>query len=126
MAILTLSLTTSCDDEETAVAKAEINSFPDLHFGFSSFILENGDVLTVTPSIDETKGNWPGMSISSVGYYWDGELVSVEREVPFIWEYEITGQSVGKHNVTFVVYIRDAEDQLYKSPPFTFEVGVVK
>lgn len=78
------------------------------------------------PSIDETEDKWPGMSISSVGYYWDGELISVEREAPFIWEYEITDQSVGKHNVSFVVYVRDAEDQLSKGGPFTFEVSVVE
>ncbi len=94
-------------------------------FHYSSFVLSNGEVLTVTPSIDKTNSS-PGLGLSSVEYYWDGELQEVMKSEPFVWNYKIDGQSVGKHTTTVVVYTKETSKYIPMKVTTPFDVAVVE
>ncbi len=80
------------DNSEDTMPSAEFN------FQFSSFIVHQGETLTITPTIVSERSS-PGLKITKVGYYWDNELIATVDSEPFELNYEIKDQSIGSHTV---------------------------
>lgn len=118
--ILCLSLFSCEDDNEVQTAPKM-----DFTFNYSSFVLNNGDVLTVTTSIVKANSS-PGLGISCVEYYWDEELKETIRAEPFVWNYKIEGQPVGKHTVKKVVYTKETSKYKPMKVAFANDVAVVE
>lgn len=123
MALLLSMCMSSCGDEEKDSVETVPNA--EFHFQFSSFILRNGETLTITPTIVAAKSS-PGLTIRKAGYYWDGELVSVVDTPPFTLEYAVKDQKAGSHNVVISLICGGDGYVEMKGTSEPYEVAVVE
>lgn len=97
----------------------------EFHFQFSSFIVHQGENLTITPTIVKENSS-PGLKIKKVGYYWDNELIATVDSEPFELNYEIKDQSIGSHTV-IISLICDGEGYVQmKGTSQPYEVAVLE
>lgn len=75
----------------------------DFDFSFNKYQLYNGERLTMTPKMNNSKSP-VGASFVKVKYYWDGDLISTETQSPFNLDYQLRNHSVGKHTLKVAVY----------------------
>lgn len=93
---------------------------------FSSFVIPNGQILSITPTVDTSKSS-PGLEIRRVQYYWDNQLIDTQLSFPFTLNHRIEGQEIGKHTVTIkVVYGGEGYKEMETTDGFKFEVNVVQ
>lgn len=126
MAMLLSMCIASCRECEDCEEKlVEIEPSAEFHFQFSSFIVRNGDKLTVTPTIVSEKSS-PGLAIKKAGYYWDGQLISVVENPPFTLEYDIKDQKTGAHNVVISLICGGDGYVQMRATTDPYEVAVVE
>lgn len=123
MALLLSMCMSSCGDEEKDSVETVPNA--EFHFQFSSFILRNGETLTITPTIVAAKSS-PGLTIRKAGYYWDGELISVVDTPPFTLEYAVKNQIAGSHSVIISLICGGDDYVEMKGTSEPYEVAVVE
>ena len=59
----------------------------------------NGQTMVFVPSRVSFESN-----VDSIKYYWDETWIATKKEMPFVLEFKIQGQSSGVHTFKYAIY----------------------
>lgn len=106
MGTMAMTLFTSCDDNEDVVVETALES-PNVKFTLDNFVnyVGNGEYLALDGVAIDTANSSEGVSIKSVDYYFDKELISSSSTSPFSLRYFIQDKSVGRHRLTLAIKV---------------------
>lgn len=125
MSLLAVSLLmSSCSKDDEDSSNDLLIPSASFLFSYNSFVLANGEALTINSLELNRETSSPHLTILDVRYFLDGKEIGYATSAPFAMSYTLTNLSLGYHTFTFKANVKG--NGYYKDTEFTSQEFDVK